>query len=489
MKLKKILQSLDSYKALGKINDFEIKGITCDSNKVDEDFLFVAVKGVCLDGHSFIKQAIKRGAKAIIAEKLSINLHGADNIAFIEVRDSRSSLAELAACFYNYPSSKLKIVGVTGTNGKTTITYLLEAILKEAGFNPAVIGTVNYRFNDKIIPSKNTTPGPVELQAMLKQMGEENCDYAVMEVSSHALDQQRIKAINFHSAIFTNLGQEHLDYHKNTEEYFKAKARLFRELMPGSFAVINNDDEYAQKLKEITSAEKIFTYGLKKESDITAGEIKSGINGIQFKLKKFSEEINLSSRLIGNHNLYNILACIAWAIAEKIDFSCIQSVIEEFNYIPGRLEKIDSSSGFSIFVDYAHTPEALSSVLSALRSLAKARIIVVFGCGGERDKSKRPGMGRVATQLADYVIITSDNPRSENPAEIISDIRKGIKKRNYCIIPNRKEAIVNSLALAKREDIILVAGKGHEDYQVFKDKRIHFDDRQVIRECLKLLNS
>jgi UDP-N-acetylmuramyl-tripeptide synthetase len=392
-------------------------------------------------------------------------------------------LAKLTAEFYGNPSLKIKVVGVTGTNGKTTITYLLEALIKEAKFSPAVIGTINYRFKDKIFPAKNTTPGPVELQSLLMDMSLEGIDYAVMEVSSHALDQDRVEAINFHSAIFTNLTQDHLDYHNTIENYFQAKAKLFRNLKPSSLAIINNDDACAGKLKGLTRA-RIVTYGINTPADITAEDIKFDISHTEFSLVTTKGKAEFKSGLIGRHNVYNLLAVVAWSVKEGIDFSIAKSALEKFNVVAGRLERIDSDGGFSVFVDYAHTEDALANVIRTLRQLSRNRIIVVFGCGGERDRTKRPKMGYVVSELADYAIITNDNPRSEDPQEIISGIKMGIKKGNYCVIPDRFEAIKESLILAKPGDVVLVAGKGHEDYQILKDGKRHFDDREVVRECL-----
>ncbi|MDD4894970.1 MAG: UDP-N-acetylmuramoyl-L-alanyl-D-glutamate--2,6-diaminopimelate ligase, partial [Candidatus Omnitrophica bacterium] len=377
-----------------------------------------------------------------------------------------------------------KVVAVTGTNGKTTITYLIEALLKEAGFMPAVIGTVNYRFKDKIIPSKNTTPGPLELQSLLADAVKENIDYTVMEVSSHALSQERVAAINFHSAIFTNLTQDHLDYHNTLEDYFQAKAKLFRDLR-GYFAVINNDDEYSRRLKEMIKGPEIITYGIDNESDIMAGGIKLGISHTEFILKSGKKEIRLETGLIGRHNIYNILATFAWASKEGLSEAVTMPALEKFNFVPGRLERIETGRDFSVFVDYAHTEDALTNVITSLRQITGNKIIVVFGCGGERDKTKRPEMGRVVSELADYAIITNDNPRSEDPDDIIEGIKSGIKKDNYCVILERKDAIKKALSEAMPQDIVLIAGKGHEDYQILGDKRIHFDDREVVKECLR----
>lgn len=381
----------------------------------------------------------------------------------------------------------MKVAGITGTNGKTTVTYLIEAILKEAGFIPGVIGTINYRFRGRVIPAKNTTPGPLELQSMLNDMLKEGVGYCAMEVSSHALDQGRTVGIKFHSAVFTNLTQDHLDYHKTLTNYFNAKSRLFKDMERGSFAVINEDDRYARKLKKITDAETI-TYGIDNRAEVLAKKIHFDARLTKFLLVSPQGQTDIVSLLIGKHNIYNMLASAAWALKNGIDLGVVKSALQKFRLVPGRLEPIDFKSNFCVFVDYAHTQDGLYNVIRSLRQLTQKRIIVVFGCGGDRDKNKRPKMGRVVSELADYAIITNDNPRSEEPLEIIRQIKKGMVKDNYCVIPDRFAAIKKSLGMAKRGDIVLVAGKGHENCQILKDRTIHFDDREAIRKCLMSMN-
>jgi UDP-N-acetylmuramoyl-L-alanyl-D-glutamate--2,6-diaminopimelate ligase len=486
MKISELIKVIDTEK-IPRLEDFVVRGISCNSKSVKDNFVFVAIRGTREDGSKFIDEAIERGAKAVIVQSSKFKVQSSKKIPFIKVKDTRKVLAKLAAEFYGRPSSDIKVVGVTGTNGKTSITYLIESLLKDAGFQPAVIGTVNYRFKGKIIPSKNTTPGPVELQLMLSDMQKEGAEYAIAEVSSHALDQHRTEAVNFHSAIFTNLTQDHLDYHTTLENYFQAKSRLFRNLDPKSFAIVNNDDKYGRKIKKLTRA-KVITYGIEHESCVMAKKINLGCCGSEFLLSVPGGKTNFKTKLIGKHNVYNILAAVAWGLEEGLDILPIKSVVQKFNLIPGRLERIDLGQDFYVFVDYAHTEDALKNIISAFRHMPSRKIFVVFGCGGERDKTKRPKMGRAVTELADFAIITSDNPRCEDPMEIIKDIKRGIKKNNYCVIPERAEAIRRSLNLAGTGDIVLVAGKGHEDYQVFKDRTIHFDDREAIRECLESMN-
>ena len=486
MKLTQLIKILDSYH-VDSFEDFEVSGISCNSKDVKDNFIFVAIKGTNLDGHRFIKEAIEKGARAIVVQSLESRVQSQEKAFFIIVEDTRKTLAKLAMEFYGNPSSKIKVVGITGTNGKTTVTYLIEAILKEAGFVPSVIGTINYRFKDRTIPSKNTTPGPLELQSMLADMAEEGIDYAIMEVSSHALVQDRTEAINFKSAIFTNLTQDHLDYHKTQENYFQAKAKLFINLDSSSSAFINNDDGYGRRIQKLTSA-KVITYGIENQSSVVAKDIKFDISHTGFLLNSTHGQTNFKIRLIGRYNIYNILAAISWALEEDIDLSVIKSAIEKFYLVPGRLERIDFKGDFGIFVDYAHTEDALRNVINTLRQLFHNKLIVVFGCGGERDKIKRPKMGYVVSELADYAIITNDNPRSEEPQAIIEDIKKGIRKENFCVIQDRKEAIRKSLSIARAGDIVLVAGKGHENYQILKDRAIPFDDREVVKRCLESMN-
>ncbi|MBM3249261.1 MAG: UDP-N-acetylmuramoyl-L-alanyl-D-glutamate--2,6-diaminopimelate ligase [Candidatus Omnitrophica bacterium] len=488
MKIKELVKTLGKSTARG-IPDFEVMGVTCDSRSVDKGFVFVAIKGNRQDGNKFIAEAIARGAKAVVVHSPHVRpFRDHKGASFIGVSDTRLALGLLAAKFYGYPSQKVKVVGITGTNGKTTLTYILEAIIKECGGQPAVIGTINYRFGGESAVSKNTTPGPVELQAMLADMSNRGADYLAMEVSSHALDQARTEGITFHSAIFTNLTQDHLDYHKTLANYFKSKARLFEGLRADAFAVTNNDDRYGRKISSLTAAE-VVTYAIDSPADVRASGINYDIAHTEFSISVLGESIRVKTNLIGRHNVLNVLAAFAWALRSGFGIRDIQRAIEKFSAVPGRLEKVNIPRDFEVFVDYAHTEDALDNVIRTLRPLSKNRLIVVFGCGGERDKAKRPKMGRVVTQLSDYAIITSDNPRSEEPEEIIADIRRGIKKSNYCVIPERELAIRESLSLAKPGDIILVAGKGHENYQVIKEQTIAFDDREVIRKCIRQLNS
>jgi len=468
-----------------------ISGISCNSKTVGKGFIFVAVKGNKEDGNKFIQEAITRGAKVVVSDKaksvkcLPVGQAGkAKSVRFIKIQNVRKFLGELAAEFYGQPSKKIKVVGVTGTNGKTTVTYLLEAVLKKCGNHPAVVGTINYRFKDKVILAKNTTPGPVDLQSMLNAMRQVKADYCVMEVSSHALDQDRVEGINFHSAIFTNLTQDHLDYHKTMQKYFLAKAKLFRDLKSGSLAVLNNDDKFSRKLKNYTNA-KVITYAIDSPADVKAEDIRFYTGSTVFSCHYRGRKAEFKINLIGKHNVYNVLAALAWSLKQGLTLKYLRDVLCDFKSVPGRLERVRAKRDFSIFVDYAHTEDALNNIIRSLREVSPSKIIVVFGCGGDRDKSKRPKMGKVVTELADFAIITSDNPRSEDPMDIIRDIETGIYRDNYCVVPGRMNAIRQALSLAQSGDVVLIAGKGHENYQVLKNKTIHFDDREAVNECLR----
>jgi len=486
MHFQQLIQSINILPTTNPDVDFSVQGLSCNSAQVKKGFIFVAIKGSCQDGHNFIKEAIARGAAAIVAQSFAgITEH--KDVVFVKVQDTRQALARLAIVFYGNPSKQLKVVGVTGTNGKTTVTYLLEALLSSSGHKPAVIGTINYRFTGKQFPSKNTTPGPDQLQAILADFQKQGSNYVAMEVSSHALEQGRVEGVNFGSAIFTNLTQDHLDYHLNLDNYFQAKAKLFKQLEKDSFAVINNDDEYATRILGLTRA-KVISYGIENNSDFMAYDITLNPSSVEFKVKSPGLAESFKLGLIGMHNVYNALAAIAWAVQAGIKLPEIKLGLENFNLVPGRLERIDSGAGFSVFIDYAHTEDALKNVLVSLRQIRHNKIIVVFGCGGDRDKTKRPKMGSVVSELADYAVITNDNPRSEEPGDIIRSIRSGMKNGNCEIIPDRMDAIRKSLSLAQEGDMVLIAGKGHENYQIIKNRVLHFDDREAVRECLKSLN-
>ncbi len=487
MYFKQLIKSI-SVSLPVNIADFQVRGITADSRKVTEGFIFVAVPGQDFDGHSFVPEALARGAKVVIG---GLDFDFAEGTPYIGVSDTRCVLAKLLAQFYNQPSKKMKVVGITGTNGKTTVAYLIEAILKAAQHCPGVIGTINYRFKDKLLKANNTTPGPEEIQILLDEMHTQGVDYVVAEVSSHALDQERVAGIEFCSGVFTNLSSDHLDYHHDLETYFKAKSKLFYSLSEHASAVINIDDAKAEELIKITKA-GVLTYGLNSQADVRAENINSSLQGSQLCLRFSSclskkvgiDQLNLRTSLIGEYNIYNVMAAAAFSLTQNIEPQVIAQAIRTFTGTPGRLQQIQTQDYAAIFVDYAHTEDALKNTISALSPLCKGKLYVVFGCGGDRDKSKRPKMGRVVSELADFAVITTDNPRSEDPEAIINDITAGISKKNFKIALDRRQAIKEALSLAQKDDIILVAGKGHENYQVLKHQTVHFDDREVIREFL-----
>ncbi|MFA5362212.1 MAG: UDP-N-acetylmuramoyl-L-alanyl-D-glutamate--2,6-diaminopimelate ligase [Candidatus Omnitrophota bacterium] len=487
MRLHDLLQGVNGYTFLSGVHEADIQGITGNSKDVRENFIFTAIKGTREDGHVFLGEALEKGASAVFVQSGVKNSTTAfPRVVFIKVKDSRQALAGLAAGYFGHPTRQMQVIAVTGTNGKTTITYLLEAFLKNKRCPCAVIGTINYRFKDTVLPSKNTTPGPVELQSLMRKFLDEGIRFVSMEISSHALDQKRTDGINFSAALFTNLTQDHLDYHKTIENYFLAKARLFEGLPPQSLAVINGDDPFAKRLMKLTRA-RIVIYGIDHIADagVYARDIRMNMEGTTFTLCfRGGTEIVLKTALIGKYNVYNILAAAAWAQDAGFKPEEIRSVIGNFTCVPGRLEKINSRRGFGVYVDYAHTEDALKNVITSLRQISRKRIIVVFGCGGDRDRSKRSLMGHTVSTLADYAIITNDNPRSEEPLDIIKDIMKGIKGKNYQVITERSEAISKALSLARKGDIVLIAGKGHETSQIIQDKVVHYDDREVVRKCL-----
>jgi UDP-N-acetylmuramoyl-L-alanyl-D-glutamate--2,6-diaminopimelate ligase len=481
-RLKNIFNGV-KYRSDKDYSDICVNRVTDDSRKVGKGDLFIAVRGYNTDGYKFISKAIKNGSGIIVSDR---NFKAPKNVKKIIVKDTRAILPVIADNFYGHPSNRLKIVGITGTNGKTTITYLMENILNVANKRTGVIGTINYRVKRREVPATNTTPGPLELQSLLSRMLKGRARYILMEVSSHSLDQNRVERVWFDVCIFTNITKEHLDYHKTIKKYFEAKIRLFGKLKKGGVAVINNDDKRVASLKH-RLRKKVLTYGIKRDSDIMAKEIKLSIDSSSFVIKTPKGKFSVRTRLIGMHNISNILAGVAASMALEVGLNIIKKGIESFKGVPGRLELIDFGQPFKIFVDYAHTEDALHNILSLLRNVTKeGRIITVFGCGGNRDKAKRSAMGNVACRFSDKVVVTSDNPRFEDPDSIISEIEEGIKSSftNYDIVPDRKDAIAKALRLAKRGDVVVIAGKGHEKYQIVKDKAFPFDDCEVARSIL-----
>lgn len=487
MKLKDLLEGVPRVRFNGNERE-EIQGIAYSSKDVQPGFLFAALKGEKKNGFEFIDEALLNGAAAFLSEKPKPKNF---EKTWLQASDAREALALCSANFYSQPSQKMKVVGITGTKGKTTITYLLEQILKKSHFLPAVIGTISYRGARIKISAERTTPEAPDLQRMLAEMLAQGVTHCLIEVSSHALDLRRVLGIGFDIALFTNLSGDHLDYHHTMKNYFEAKKKLFFLNHKKRTAVINSDDPWGKKLiSELPSG--VVTYGLEPGAHIRGENFKLTEKGIEFSAKYPAGELPVSSPLLGKPNLYNTLASIAVALSLNIPVSAIKEGIASLQEVPGRFEKIKNTLGLHIFVDYAHTDDALKNLLETVRELNPKRIILIFGAGGDRDKTKRPRMGEVAGNLADWTILTSDNPRSEDPLAIISDIEKGVKKtgaKNYKILPDRKEAIEHALSLGEKGDYILVAGKGHEDYQIIKDKVIPFKDADVIRGILGIKES
>lgn len=440
-----------------------------------------------------MKQAIDKGAKTIVLERLSNGVNG--GVTKILVRNCRAALSRLAARFYGDPSFRIRAIGITGTNGKTTTTYLVEQILSEEGFNCGLIGTVNYKVNDRVVQATNTTPGPLELQLLLSEMVRGRSDYAIIEVSSHSLAQHRVDDVAFDLAVFTNLTHDHLDYHKTLDGYFDAKLKLFKNLAKDSLAILNIDDPRGRLLAHRTRA-KVMSYGIDGFCDVRAQILNSSLDGTEFRLSSQGEAVDVAIKLIGRYNVYNCLGAACVGLSQGIGLEQIAKALEGFIGVPGRLERIECGQPFDVFVDYAHTDDALSNVLSTLKEKTSGRLISVFGCGGDRDRSKRPLMGEVAQRYSDYVILTSDNPRGEDPSDIVRQIEGGMvgSDKDYRVILDRYEAIREALAMARDKDVVVICGKGHEQFQIFEDKKIPFDDRRVAREilnrrCLRLKTS
>ncbi|MCX5681262.1 MAG: UDP-N-acetylmuramoyl-L-alanyl-D-glutamate--2,6-diaminopimelate ligase [Candidatus Omnitrophica bacterium] len=483
MLLKDLLKDIYGKPVAEKHQSYNIRSIDCDSRKIKNGSLFIALPGTKYDGIEYAAQAVQKGALCIVKRRDQLFLPLKDDVCLLDVENIKDFLKSLTLRFYDNPSKDVQCVAVTGTNGKTTTTYLIENIIRTAGQKCGVIGTINCRFGNQTIKIDNTTPNLIDVCSYLSQMRSVGFRYCAMEVSSHALDQGRVDGLDFKVGVFTNLTQDHLDYHKDMESYFLAKTKLFSTLSPDAIAALNMDDPFGRRLADMTSAQ-ILSYGLKNDVDVFASDIRLAFRGTKFILTIQNDQCEIETKLIGKYNVYNILAASAACRALNIGIEHIRKGIESMTCVPGRLEPIDCGQKFSIFVDYAHTDDALKNVLENLRIVKKAKIILVFGCGGNRDTTKRAKMGRVASELADFSIITNDNPRDENPADIADAIVSGFKTKNYSVLLDRQEAIKKALDMAKSGDVVLVAGKGHETYQIAKDQVAPFDDRQVIRELL-----
>ncbi|MBI3314421.1 MAG: UDP-N-acetylmuramoyl-L-alanyl-D-glutamate--2,6-diaminopimelate ligase [Candidatus Omnitrophica bacterium] len=461
--------------------------ISCDSREGMPNGLFVALPGFKVNGADFIRDAVRQGARTIVKQQAGRVLGDytiPDDVCVLDTADTKAFLRCVTPRFYGHPGGQVKTIGVTGTNGKTTITYLLESILRAAGHKCGVVGTINARIGTTFFPSKNTTPGYLDNQRYLARLVQEGVPYCVMEASSHALDQGRLDGIDFAAAVFTNLTQDHLDYHKDMADYFRAKSLLFFGLSPQAAVLINADDGYGQRLKTLTRA-RVWTYAIDAPADVRATQIRYSLGGTEFDVHFSGGKISVPTRMIGRHNVYNILAAFVCALAQGFAVETIIKGIEGLKNVPGRLEPVDRGQDFFVFIDYAHTEDGLINVLRALKAVTAKGVIVVFGCGGDRDHGKRPRMGHVACLLADHAVVTSDNPRSEDPQAIIDQIVAGFTRTNFETCVDRRQAIGRALKMAKTGDVVLIAGKGHEERQIFKDKTVPFNEREIVMEFLK----
>ncbi len=469
----------------------EVTGIATDSRQVNPGNVFVAIKGYQHDGHQFITEAIERGAVAVAYQDPDFAGLIPSDVSAIAVDDSRRAAAYLAADFWEHPSRFLKLVGITGTNGKTTVAYMIDSIFRAGGATTGLITTLARVVDDRNVPAARTTPGAVELQGLLAQMLQEGIGYVSMEVSSHGLYLDRTWLCKFNALIFTNLTQDHLDFHAAWDEYFAAKLRLFtdypRMAAPekSPIAAVNIDDPAGQRIKQEAKC-RVITYGLGEPAMVTATDAEIGSSGISFRLHlPEGVELPITLGLTGNFNLYNALAAAACAWGMGIGPEQIATGLADMKSVPGRFECIDEGQDFTVIVDYAHTPDALDNVLSVARDLGPSRLLCVFGCGGDRDHTKRPMMGEIAAAKADFAIITSDNPRHEEPMNIIDQITSGATGENYAIQADRRKAIYEAISRCSAGDILIIAGKGHETYQEFADCRVPFDDREVARQALR----
>jgi UDP-N-acetylmuramoyl-L-alanyl-D-glutamate--2,6-diaminopimelate ligase len=489
MQLKELVKQFAVLGVEGSL-DREVAGIVYDSRRVTPGMVFVAIPGAHVDGHDFINTAISRGASAIICER---NGFSSSRATKIKVPDVREALARASACYYHHPSSKLQVIGVTGTNGKTTVAFMIKEMLEKAGIKTGLLGTVRYEIGDRVIPAHRTTPEALEVQQMMAQMVTAGCRACVMEVSSHALEQKRVAGIEFDVAIFTNLTQDHLDYHGTMENYFTAKQKLFTRTVNGSkrgVVVINIDDAHGARLAEEADVEVKLTYGIHAAASLRATKIKLGADASHFTIETPEKSFACKLPLIGRHNIYNALAATGAAFALDVGVAKIQSALNHMSPVPGRLEGVSCRQPFSVFVDYAHTDDALKNVLTTLREITEGRLLLLFGCGGNRDAGKRAKMGQVAAQFADYTFITSDNPRKEAAEKITAQIEEGfrsVKQADYAVEIDRLRAINEIMALARAGDTVLLAGKGHETYQEFEDTIVPFDDRVHARDALENL--
>ena len=475
--------------------DRAVTGLTDDSRRVSPGGLFVAVKGTQSDGHRFLAQAVAAGAGAIVVEtgRVSEETLASIGVPVIQVGDSRRALGLLASRFHGDPSSRLKMIGVTGTNGKTTTTYVCKSILETAGMRVGLIGTVAYLFGEEQVAATHTTPGALELQGLLRKMVDAGMQAVVMEVSSHALALDRTAGCEFGTAVFTNLTQDHLDFHADMEDYFGAKLRLFTALASEARAIANGDDPYGRRVIEATRA-RAWTFAIDGPADLRAEDVRVSLSGVRFTARTPAGPVALRSPLVGRHNVHNILAAVGVGLAQGVPLEAIAAGVAALKNVPGRFEQVDAGQPFTVVVDYAHTEDALYRLLTTAQKVRTGRIITVFGCGGDRDRGKRPKMGQVAARYSDVVVVTSDNPRTEDPDAIIREILPGVEaglreagRGRYLVHADRRAAIAEAIGLAQPGDLVLIAGKGHEDYQIIGKEKHPFDDRVVAREAIKAL--
>ncbi|MGU3469941.1 UDP-N-acetylmuramoyl-L-alanyl-D-glutamate--2,6-diaminopimelate ligase [Paenibacillus sp. D51F] len=489
MRLEQLASQLITSRLIGD-GSVPISGIEHDSREVKPGSLFLCLPGHTQDGHDFAAQAVEKGAAALVVER-RLDLA----VPQLLVNDSRLAMAVLADYFYGHASRKLKVIGVTGTNGKTTTTYLIESILADSGQRPGVIGTIEMRYGGRSYPMSRTTPEALNLHRDLAAMLEAGSTHAVMEVSSHALEQGRVKGVRYRTAIFTNLTQDHLDYHGTMDVYREAKGLLFSRLGneygsgEESYAVLNADDPAAERFRALTSAE-VVTYGVESKADVRASDISIEAGGTSFHVDTFAGSADITLQMVGKFNVYNALAALAAGLIEGIPLEEIKASLERVSGVPGRVESVNEGQDFAVVVDYAHTPDGLENVLKAVKEFAGRKIICVFGCGGDRDRTKRPIMGEIASRYADYTIVTSDNPRTENPDTILLDIEVGLQKASvppdrYELQTDRRTAIEKAVEMASPGDVVLIAGKGHETYQIVGTVSHDFDDRLVARDAIR----
>ena len=464
-----------------------VTGIAYDSRAVAPGHVFVALKGLHADGATFVRQAVERGAIAVVAERPAPPGVG---VAWSQVTDARLALAVLAAAFYRHPSSEMQVIGITGTNGKTTTAHLIASIFDAAGVRCGVLGTVAYRIGDEVRESTHTTPEAPDVQQLLREMVDRGCGACAMEVSSHALSLRRVDATTFSAGVFTNLTRDHLDFHLDMESYFQAKRRLFEMLPPEAPSLINTDDPRGAALVEMTA--RPVTYAIHRPADITPGPLSFSLDGLTFDVRTPRGTLHVRSKLVGRPNVYNILAAISTAVALGLPFDAIERGLQALDGVRGRFELVSGPNDeITVVVDYAHTDDALRNLLETARPLARGRLITVFGCGGDRDRTKRPLMGAVAGRLSDLIVITSDNPRGEDPERIIEEIQRGItpdtrrdSSQRILSIADRGAAIAKAIELARAGDLVLLAGKGHENCQVIGNEQVPFDDAVIAREAL-----